>query len=182
MKRAELETLGLNAEQIDAVMKANGKDIEAERTKYADYDDIKSQLGKANETLDGLKDYDEVKAKVAEYKAAAEKAQNDAAAKVAELELQGRVKDFTSNKKFVNELTRGAINSKLLESIKDDANKGKSIDDLFKDIIGDSTDILVDDNKATPPVQAGMAGDKGKGSDDDGVMAAFRKLNPNIEL
>ncbi|MCQ2076139.1 MAG: phage scaffolding protein [Bacteroidaceae bacterium] len=157
MKREELEAIGLTAEQIDAVMKANGSDINRERAKFADYDDVKKQLETANATLDKMKDYDEVKADVLKYQQEAEKAKADAAAKVQQYELQNKIKDFTSTKKFVNDLTRDAINAQLESALNDDANKGKSLDDLLKAITDGKTDIFKNENTPTPPTVAPMA-------------------------
>ena len=84
----------------------------------------KKQLEKANATIDGMKDYDAVKPDVAKYQQEAENAKKEAAAKVRQLELQAKVKDFTSGKKFVNDLTRDAINAQLEATLNDD-NKGK---------------------------------------------------------
>ena len=47
MKREELTAAGLTDEQIDKVMKLNGDDINREKAKYSDYDDVKKQLEKA---------------------------------------------------------------------------------------------------------------------------------------
>lgn len=157
MKREELEATGLTAEQIDAVMKANGNDINRERAKFADYDDVKKQLKTANATLEKMKDYDEVKADVLKYQQEAEKAKADAAAKVQQLELQAKIKDFTGNKKFVNDLTRDAINAQLEKALNDDANKGKSLDDLLKALTDGKTDIFKDENTPTPPTVTNMA-------------------------
>ena len=179
MKREELEAIGLNAEQIDKVMKLNGDDINREKSKFADYDELKSQLEKANATLDGMKDYDEVKAKITEYQQEAEKAKAEAAAKVQRLELQARIKDFTSGKKFVNDITREAINEKLESALNDETNKGKSIEELFKGLTDGKTDILKDDNEPTPPTVPNM---NGKQADEDGVTAAFKAMNPTISI
>ena len=179
MKREELEAIGLNAEQIDKVMKLNGDDINREKSKFADYDEVKSQLEKANATLDGMKDYDEVKAKITEYQQEAEKAKAEAAAKVQRLELQARIKDFTSGKKFVNDITREAINEKLESALNDETNKGKSIEELFKGLTDGKTDILKDDNEPTPPTVPNMNGQQ---ADEDGVTAAFKAMNPTISI
>lgn len=181
MNRKQLEELGLTAEQVDAVMKENGKDVERERAKFADYDDVKAQLEKANSAIDSMKDYEEVKGQVAEYKQQAEKAQADAAAKIAALELQGKIKDFTGNKKFVNDFTRDSINAALEKSLNDTANKGRSIEDLFKEMTDGKPNILVDDNAPTPPVVPAMNG-KGAPSKEDGVVAAFKAMNPTLNI
>lgn len=177
MKREELTALGLTEEQINEVMKKNGEDITREQKKFADYDDIKAQLVKANETLDGMKDYSEVKAKVTEYQQQAQQAKADAEAKVHKLELQAKIKDFTNGKKFVNDITREAINAQLESALNDDANKGKSIEELFKAMTDGKTDILKSDDKPTPPEVPSMA-NKGAAADDDAQARAVMGLPP----
>lgn len=178
MTRKQLEELGLTAEQVDAVMRENGHDMERERAKFADYADVKAQLEKANATIDSMKDYDDVKSKIADYKAQAEKASADAAAKIAQLELEARVKDFTGAKHFVNDFTRDSINAALKGAVNDEANKGRSMQELFDAIVGDKTNILVDENKPTPPTVPNMKGN----ADENGVLAAFQRLNPNLTV
>ena len=151
MKREELTALGLTDEQIDSVMKMNGDDINREKGKFADYDEIKQQLEKANKTIAGMADYDDVKADVAKYQQEAETAKQEAEAKVKRLELQAKIKDFTSSKKFVNDLTREAINAQLESALNDDANKGKSLDDLLKALTDGKTDIFCEEKTPTPP-------------------------------
>ena len=157
MKREELTAAGLTDEQVEKVMKLNGDDINREKSKYSDYDDIKKQLEKANATIDGMKDYDDVKAKVTQYQQEAENAKKEAAAKVQQLELQAKIKDFTGSKKFVNDLTRDAINAQLYDALNDDANKGKSLDDLLKALTDGKTNIFKEENTATPPTVTNMA-------------------------
>lgn len=43
MKREELKDLGLTAEQVDNIMKLHGTDVESFKSKYADYDELKTQ-------------------------------------------------------------------------------------------------------------------------------------------
>ena len=179
MKREELTAAGLTEEQINTVMKLNGDDINREKNKYADYDQIKQQLEKANATIDGMKDYDDVKASVAEYQKEAADAKAEAEKEVKRLKLQATIKDFTSGKKFVNDLTRDAINAQLESALNDDANKGKSLDDLLKALTDGKEDIFREENTPTPPHVPGMAGDKGA---EDGVTAAFKALNPTLNI
>jgi hypothetical protein len=54
MKTEELTALGLNEEQAKSVFAMNGKEIEALKSKYADYDDVKSQLKTANDEIKRL--------------------------------------------------------------------------------------------------------------------------------
>lgn len=179
MKREFLEGLKLDAEVIDKIMRENGKDIESVKAKYADYDDVKKQLETANATLEKFKDYDQTKAEVEKYKAEAEKAQKEADAKIAKFEVQAKIKDFTSNKKFVNDLTRDAINAQLEAALEKTESKGKSLEDLFKELTDGKENIVIDENKPTPPVVTGMQGNKG---DENGVLAAFKRMNPDIKI
>src|SRR5574344_1087360 len=98
MKREELTAAGLSDEQVEKVMKLNGDDINREKAKYSDYDDVQKQLEKANATIEGWKDYDAIKADVAKYQQEAENARKEAAAKVQPLEDKARVTDFTRSK------------------------------------------------------------------------------------
>ena len=50
MKRDFLKELGIAEEAIDKIMAENGRDIEAAKAKYADYDDVKGQLETAKAT------------------------------------------------------------------------------------------------------------------------------------
>ena len=174
MKREELTAAGLTDEQVEKVMKLNGDDINREKAKYSDYDDLKKQLEKANATIDSMKDYEEVKAKVIQYQQEAENAKKEAAAKVQQLELQAKIKDFTGNKKFVNDLTRDAINAQLEKALNDDANKGKSLDDLLKALTDGKTDIFKNDNAPTPPTVTTMTSQSNK--DDDSAFRAVMGL------
>lgn len=177
MKREELTAAGLTDEQVEKVMKFNGDDINREKSKYSDYDDVQKQLEKANATIDGMKDYEDVKAKVTQYQQEAENAKKEAAAKVQQLELQAKIKDFTGNKKFVNDLTRDAINAQFEAALNDDANKGKSLDDLLKELTDGKTDIFKEENTPTPPIVPAMGGKGGK-LDDDAQARAVMGLAP----
>lgn len=179
MKRDFLESLKLEADVIDKIMKENGKDIESVKAKFVDYDETKQQLEAANATLEKFKDYDQTKADVEKYKAEAEKAQREAAEKIAKMEVQAKIKDFTGNKKFVNDFTREAVNTQLEELLNKTESKGKSLEDLFKEITDGKENIVIDENKPTPPVTPPMAGNKG---DEGGVMAAFKRMNPDIQI
>ncbi len=45
----------ISKEALDAIMDENGKDIEAAKAKFSDYDDLKTQLTEANKTIEGFK-------------------------------------------------------------------------------------------------------------------------------
>ena len=162
MKREFLEGLKLEATVIDQIMAENGKDIEREKQKTLTAQEeaaaTKAQLEKANETLEGFKDYDQTKATLEKYKTEAETAKKEAAAKIASLERTAQVKDFLSGKKFVNDITRDALAAKLTEQLGNEEAKGKSLDDLFTALTKDQKNILADDASPAPPVQGSMKG------------------------
>ena len=185
MKRDFLEGLGVPAEAIDKIMAENGKDIEGAKAKFADYDDIKSQLKNANETLEKFKDYDQTKAEVEKYKAENKKLQEESAAKIAAMERSAKVRDFLSGKKFVNDITRDAIAAQMGDALAADGSKGKSLKDIFDEITKDKADILKDDDAPTPPTVPQMGGGKGgkknDGADEDARIDAIMGLKPNKE-
>lgn len=176
MKREFLKDLGLDDEAINKIMAENGKDVNAakgdvEKTS-AELEQLKKELETANATLEKVKDYDNVKADVEKYKADLKAAQDDYSKKVAAMELSAKVKDFTGNKKFVNDLTRDAINKQLADAVNADENKGKSLEDLFKALTDGKENIFINENTPTPPNVPDMAADK-PNTDDD---AAVRRI------
>ena len=180
----EKEYREFTREQIKETCEAHEKWLasggkEGERADFSNADLKNARLNgvnleKANATIDGMKDYDDVKAKVTQYQQEAENAKKEAAAKVQQLELQAKIKDFTGNKKFVNDLTRDAINAQLEKALNDDANKGKSLDDLLKALTDGKTDIFKDENIPTPPTVTTMTSQSNK--DDDSAIRAVMGL------
>lgn len=183
MKREQLRELGLTDDQINTIMAENGKDINNAKADVekinAELEQTKKDLATANETLDKFKDYDNVKADVEKYKAEAEQSKAEYTKKLADMELEGKIKDFTGGKKFVNDLTRDAINSQLKGLVNDEANKGKSLEELLNGLTKDKPNIFVDENAPKAPVVPNM---KGAGGEESGIEAAFKRLNPNIKL
>ncbi|AUO18663.1 phage scaffolding protein [Monoglobus pectinilyticus] len=70
MKREYLKSLELSEEIIDKIMDENGKDVEAIKNKYADYDNIKVQLKEANKQIENFKsmDIDKIKQAADDWK------------------------------------------------------------------------------------------------------------------
>lgn len=92
MKRKFLEDMGLTKEQVDSIMAENGSDIESakgdlEQTK-AELEQTKTQLQEANTTIDGFKDYDQVKAQVEEYKTKYEQSKTEYEAKITDMQFR----------------------------------------------------------------------------------------------
>lgn len=104
MKKEELIALGLTDEQAQQVFALNGKDVEAVKTKYADYDDLKSQVKEANETIEGFKamDIDGIKAAAEDWKTKAEQAETDGKAKLEALQFDHALDGALSGAKAKN--------------------------------------------------------------------------------
>lgn len=104
MKKEELIALGLTDEQATSVFALNGKDIEATKAKFADYEDIKAQLSEANKAIEDFKgmDIESVKKSAEEYKAKFEQAEADATKKLSELQFNHALEAALSGAKSKN--------------------------------------------------------------------------------
>lgn len=91
MKRKFLEDMGLSKEQVDSIMAENGNDIEAAKADVnrvkAELEQTKNQLQEANTTIDGFKDYDQVKSQVEEYKNKYEQSKAEYEGKIADMQF-----------------------------------------------------------------------------------------------
>lgn len=180
MTREFLKDLNLDEETINKVMQEHGRGINAEKAKFADYDDIKKQLLDANAKIESFGDVEAIKADVEKYKADAAAARKESEEKLAKMERENKVKDFTSSKKFVNSLTREMVNTKLAAALESKDAAGKSLEDIFAEVTSGLENILVDENAPKPPVVPHLNGDGGK--DEDGVTAAFLRMNPGLKI
>lgn len=91
MKRKFLEDMGLTKEQVDSIMAENENDIEAAKGDLeqikAELEQAKTQLQEANTTIDGFRDYDQVKGQVEEYKAKYEQSKAEYEAQIADMKF-----------------------------------------------------------------------------------------------
>ena len=91
MKRKSLEDMGLTKEQIDSIMAENGNDIEAAKSEAtqikAELEQVKTQLQEAIATIEGFKDYDQVKAQVEDYKKKYEESKAEYEGKIADMQF-----------------------------------------------------------------------------------------------
>lgn len=178
MKRSELKEMGLTDDVIDKIMAENGKDIEAVKKQYSDYDEVKTKLENAEKTLEGMKDYDNVKGEIEKYKVENEKIQKEAAEKIAKMERESKIKDFTNSKDFVNDFTRDSINAAIFAELGKPENTGKGIEEIFK-AVTDGKENIFKTAAPIPPNVPPMGGNNGEGL--SSLEAAFYNLNPNIK-
>lgn len=179
MKREYLETLDLgngaklSKEQIDGIMSENGKDIEAAKSKFADYDTVKTQLGEANKTIEGFKamDIDGIKKAADDWKTKAETAEKDAAAKVAAMKMDQAIKDKMAGMKFTSELAKGAVVDKVKAAgLKlDDSGNLMGFDDIIKGLKESDAGAFVPDGKPKPQFGDSKGGGAGVHAGEDAV-------------
>ncbi len=94
----------LSKEVIDAIMAENGRDIEAAKKPYADYDHIKQQLEAAQTTIKGLQDQDIDDARKAarEWEEKYNQAVKDHEAKLANMDFDRKIEAAITTAKGKN--------------------------------------------------------------------------------
>lgn len=120
---------------------------ELEKFKDVDVDDLKSQISTLTTQLAGEK-----KAREKD----AEKAR-----------IEKNVSEFLAEKKFVNQFTEKTIRESLITELDKDTAKGRSIEDIFTDLITDEEgheieNILVNSGKKKPFFTGGSSNNGGK--------------------
>ncbi|KAF5057842.1 Phage minor structural protein GP20 [anaerobic digester metagenome] len=145
MKREFIKGLlpDITDEVLDKIMGENGKDVEGVKAKFADYDSMKTQLAEANTKLSG---YDP------EWKAKAEQAEKDAAAKIADMQFDGLLTGAVSAAKGKNaKAIRALLDVDALKASKNqEADIKTALEALAKD-----NGYLFDATETPPPYAPG---------------------------
>lgn len=121
------------------------KQVEKKDEYKTSLDDVQSRLSELEkEDVDGLKD------KVATLTQKLEDEKEARAKEAKQTELRDKVKDFLSDKKFVNAITEDSIRSQMIQKLEEE--NGKNAEDVFKELTTKDgkpiENILVDENKA----------------------------------
>lgn len=146
----------LPKEVIDAIMDENGRDIEAAKKPFADYETVKSQLRKANETIEGFEgmDIDAIRKQADQWKQKAEQAQRDAAAQVAEMEFGGRLTAAITGAKGRN--AKAVLALLDLDTLRASKNQEQDIKAALEEVKQENGYLFED--AQTPPPYAGGTG------------------------
>lgn len=167
MKREFLQNLKVNdqplpKEVIDAIMAENGRDIEAAKKPYSDYDTVKQQLADAQTTIQGFKDQDieGIRRSAQDW----EKKYNDAIA-AHQQELADR--DFRQHLESAIAGAKGknvkAITALLdVDTLKGSKNQEADIKAALESLKKDSGYLF--DGEGTPPPYSAGAGTGGFGN------------------
>ena len=170
MKREFLQNLKvgdqpLSKEVIDAIMAENGRDIEAAKKPFADYDHLKTQLDEAQKTIQGFKDQDieGVRKSAKDWEEKYNQAVKDHAAKLADMAFDRKLEDAITGAKGKNtKAIKALLDVDTLKASKNqDADIKAAMDALQKD-----SGYLFGDVGNPPPYSAGAGtGGNGGGSD-----------------
>jgi len=178
MKREFLQNLKigdapLSKEIIDTIMEENGKDIEAAKKPFADYDTLKNQLTDANKTIEGFKalDVDGIKKAADDWKAKAEQAERDAATKIADMEFNGLLSSAITGAKGKNAKAVMALLD--MDTLKASKNQEADIKTALEALKKDS-DYLFESDQTPPPYAAGTGTTPPSGGKYPTEVAAIR--------
>lgn len=155
----------LSKEVIDAIMAENGRDIEAAKKPFADYDHLKTQLDEAQKTIKGFQDQDieGVRKSAKDWEEKYNQAVKDHEAKLADMAFDRKIEDAIAGAKGKNaKAIKALLDIDTLKASKNqDADIKAAMDDLQKD-----SGYLFGDVATPPPYSAGAGtGGNGGGSD-----------------
>lgn len=178
MKREFLENFkvgdqALPKEIIDAIMAENGRDIEAAKKPFADYDAIKEQLETARNGLKAFEgvDVSKLNERITELTGQLSAKDDEWQKKLADKEFEGTVKDaITAAKGKNHKAITALLDVDALRASKNQAADLKTaLDNLQKE-----NGYLFGDDQVPPPYSAGTGGSgAGAYSAEDSLRAAM---------
>lgn len=146
MNRETLRTLGLTEEQINEVMKENGKDIQAEKLKSEGYKTDSAKLTELTKQLELMKNAQAEKDKTLETK---DSLYADLEKKFADLQAELKTKELKANlaekgiigdnaDKLIASLSSGSLDVDLLGTIIAE-KEGNAVDAKIKELAGQAS-------------------------------------------
>lgn len=171
MERKFLENIKIGdaampKEIIDAIMSENDKDVEAERTKYADYDTIKEQLTEAQKTIQGFQDQGQdieaVRTKAAEWEQKYNQAITDHNKAMADRDFNDQLTAAITAAKGKNAKAIAALLD--MDALKSSKNQAEDIKTALGAVQKENAYLFGED--ATPPPYAPGAGSQSMGQAD----------------
>ena len=134
---------------IKRIFAENGRDVNAQKEKYADYGDIKKRLSEAQAMIAALQDVKNdnavLRAEAEVYKAAEQARLTGEKAAEAHSNALKRFDRLVGERKFVHELVHRGISGEFEEALADPANEGKSDKEIF-DSLTAGRDCFVSQN------------------------------------
>lgn len=196
MKTEFLQTLKVNGQPlpkdvIDAILAENGKDIEAAKKPYLDYDTIKQQLKDAQTTLQGIQDQGTDLETARKNAQDWEKKYNDAVTahqqELAERDFRQLLETAITGVKGKNVKAITALLD--VDALKGSKNQEADIKTALEALMKSDPWAFGETAGAGASGAGGMTvqtggghGAGGNSDDDDGVIARFRDLNPDLKI
>ena len=170
----------LPKEVVDAILDENSRDIGETKKGFADYDTLKSQLSEAQKTIKGFQDMDVdgIKQSAREWEDKYNQAIKDHEAEKAENEFQASLGDAITALKGKNVKAISALLD--LEALRKSQNREADIKAALEGVQKENEYLFGEEQ--TPPPYAHGGGHQTFGGSNDGVEAAFAKLNPGLKL
>jgi uncharacterized protein YoxC len=162
----------LPKEVIDAILAENGRDIEAAKKPFADYNHLKTQLDEAQKTIKGLQDQDieGVRKAAKDWEEKYNQAVKDHEAKLADMAFDRKVEEVITGAKGKS---AKAIKALLdIDALKASKNQDADIKAAMEALKKDSGYLF--DEEGTPPPYSAGAGTGGVGGKYDAQTAAIR--------
>lgn len=169
MKREFLENIKigdapLSKEAIDAIMAENGRDIEAAKKPFADYDSIKEQLKTATEGLKAFEGVDvkDLQGQITTLQGKLDTQAKEHAAKLADMAFDGVLKDAITAAKGRNaKAIQALLDVDKLKSSKDQTTDIKA---ALEGLKKDSGYLFESEQDAPPPYSPGTGTNGAGGS------------------
>ena len=180
MKREFLENLKigdqpLSKEAIDAIMQENGRDIEAAKKPFSDYESIKTQLATATEGLKAFEGVDikDLQGQVAKLTKDLSDQADAHKKQLADLAFDGVLKDAITAAKGRNAKAIAALLD--VDKLKASKDQTADIKAALEALKKDSGYLFESEQEAPPPYAPGTGTNGGGGSltGDDALRAAF---------
>lgn len=161
----------LPKEVVDAILAENGRDVEAAKKPYADYESIKEQLATAREGLKAFEGVDvkDLQGQVAKLTRDLEDKESEHQARLAELEFDGALKDaITAARGRSVKAIRAELDVDALRASKNrEADIKAALETLKKD-----SGYLFESDEIPPPYAAGTGTGGRQTSGMDAIRAA----------
>lgn len=139
--REFLRGLDLEDEMVDTIMAEYGKLVTRDKEELANLKGEIISLKETSRNAIELQDKYEELTKQIEQDNANKKAQAEEDA------LTKNINDAIGNKQFVNDYTKNSVINELKVALKDEANIGKSANELFVEITKDKTGLFANPNQ-----------------------------------
>lgn len=177
MKREFLQNLKVGdqpliKEVIDAIMAENGRDIEAAKRPFADYDHLKEQLDEAQRTIQGFQDQDidGIRRSAKDWEEKYNQAVKDHEAKLADMAFDRKIEEaITVAKGRSVKAILGELGTEKVAELRNSKNQEADIAAALEELKKDSGYLF--DTQTPPPYASGTGTQPMGGKYTPGEMA-----------